>query len=66
MSSVLYRVPLGSGGFFPWVKMEIKNKHMMSAVAIAKFEEKDHQAVCTDAALFVLQKTLTDFCGHRV
>lgn len=22
-----------------------------SAVAIAKFEEKDHQAVCTDAAL---------------
>ena len=28
-----------------------------SAVAIMKFEEKDHQAVCTDTALFVLPKT---------
>lgn len=37
-----------------------------SAVATARFEEEDHQPASTDTALFVLQKTLTEFCGSRV
>lgn len=37
-----------------------------SAVAAARFEEEDHQPVSTDAALLVLQKTLTEFYGRRV